>query len=29
MSGRWDARYGHYRQHPTFLGSLKLIVNHI
>ncbi|XUJ33594.1 class I SAM-dependent methyltransferase [Bradyrhizobium japonicum] len=29
VSGRWDARHGHYRQHPTFVGSLKLIVNHI
>ena len=28
-SGRWDQRYGYYRQWPTFAGSLKLIVNRI
>jgi hypothetical protein len=25
-SGRWDARYGHWRALPTFDGSLRLIV---
>lgn len=28
-SGRWDVRHGHYRQQPTFAGSLKLIVNRV